>query len=417
MNKVAALSLALISLLALCFAGIQPAKAQLQAPQLQWSKTYGPIGASGIIELEDGGFVIAAGTATFSSESRGYFNSTSLLIKTNSMGEVEWDKDYGANVSTESVIQTKDFGFALSGHSSITKTNAQGNIEWSKVTILFLESSKIIQANDGGYVLAGWTTNNDSHTLNAIVLKTDQDGNLLWNRAYGDKTNQTTANAIIETNDKSYAVAGNFGQSFWFTKIDSTGKTLWNRTYYYIDNSYLSPLTFYAVGETQDSGYILGGTDGKFAWLVKTDEQGNEIWHKRYNFHSFASVAKTPDGEFVAFGDTELVKLDSAGNVHWDEFYNSSDNFVGTRSYPPSTSARSGIITKDGGFAVAGSRIPDPSGIEIDVWAAKFAPESGESPSPSVPEFPTMIAVSLVIAATVLALRYGKKKQKPFRNP
>jgi hypothetical protein len=413
--KRTALALTLImALLVSVLAGFFPfSKAASEAPKVEWSKTYGPVGAGSLVQTEDGGFVIAGGTATYSSEARGYINSAALLIKTNQSGDLEWEKVYGPDVSANSMVETIDFGYAMGGYHSLTKTDAQGDVLWNR-TFDFLDIFRIIQASDGGYVLAGWGHNQSINTLYAVLLKTDDEGTLLWNTTFlGSELNQTTANALIETGDKGYAVAGNWGQSFWFAKTDSNGDLLWNHTYYCV-NSGVSPLTFYSIAQTKDIGFILGGTDGRYGWLIKTNYQGIEEWNQRSNY-SFRSIVQTTDCGYAGFADTVLVKLDILGNTQWSEFYDSSDNFTTPSPYPPSTSARWGIITHDGGFAVAGSRI-NPRGPERYVWVAKIAPESA-IPSDSVaPQFSTMSIVVDVVAVVAIVgaglLVYFKKRNR-----
>ena len=95
----------------------------------------------------------------------------------------------------------------------------------------------------------------------------------------------------------------------------------------------------------------------------------------------FTSVVQTSDGGYVAFSDTELVKVDNSGNLQWSEFYNKSDNFT-TSLYGPQYNANVGIITKDGSLAVVGSMNPQGTS-ESYFWAAAFAPETSQSPLPA----------------------------------
>ena len=64
------------------------------SPQIQWSKTYDTGGASSIIQTQDGGFMIAGANRTRLPTVYTMYNYTTLLVKTNNSGEVEWTKTF-----------------------------------------------------------------------------------------------------------------------------------------------------------------------------------------------------------------------------------------------------------------------------------------------------------------------------------
>jgi hypothetical protein len=222
-------------------------------------------------------------------------------------------------------------------------------------------------------------------------------------------TNDFTINTLRLTSDNSYALAGTEGNAFWFGKTDSDGNLLWNQTYYYTDSPHISQFSIHSITPTKDSGYILGGSDGTYAWIVKTDSKGNEQWHNRYDYKRILSIIQTDDGSFVVFGDAQLAKIDGLGKVQWSEFYNSSDNAPASGVQELAPSARAAITTKDGGFVVAGSTSNDQNSYTL-IWAAKFKSESSASVSPSVPEFST-VQVLLVTACATFVLYKFKKPQ------
>ena len=61
--------------------------------EIEWNKSHGGIGADSgyeAITASDGGYVIVGGT-----ESYGAGNSDMWLVKTNNLGEMEWNQTYG----------------------------------------------------------------------------------------------------------------------------------------------------------------------------------------------------------------------------------------------------------------------------------------------------------------------------------
>ena len=111
---------------------------------VMWSQTYGGTNDEGmgilhnvhLVKTSDGGFALAGGTFSFGAGEYDFW-----LIKTNSLGNMEWSKSYGGadNDIPHSLIQTSDGGFALAGeivpfdaaHPDfwLVKTDADGNVE------------------------------------------------------------------------------------------------------------------------------------------------------------------------------------------------------------------------------------------------------------------------------------------------
>ncbi len=380
--------------------------------ETRWSKTYDTGGASSIIQTNDGGFMIAGAnrtrlpTAVFT-----MYNYTTLLVKTDDSGEAEWTKTYPGTNGVEWVMQTTDSGYILLGRNVysgwLSKTDSQGNLEWNR-TIDLQQVMGFTVTEDGSYIIAGYVENPSTAYNYALILKYSANGDLLWQKTFQGNIINVAATVILQSSDsRSYYVAGSWNMSFWFVKLNSDGNVVWNQTYSYQDASGVSPLTFHSIAQTKDNGYILSGTDGRYAWLVKTDSEGNEDWHQRYDFVAFIS-AITSDSGYVAFTNTEMFKTDTLGNVQCSEFYNSTD--------PASTQAYSGIVTNDGGFAVAGSLGHPNSALYF--WAAKFAPESASPPAEAPSPFPTtwiVIAIIIVVIVIVGLLVYFKKYKAATR--
>src|SRR5665647_1406648 len=85
---------------------------------------------------------------------------------------IEWGKTYGG-LQVNSVIQTLDGGFALagfalsSGGDTLVKTDSSGNVQWQKA---LGDVVSLAQAGDSGYVL---------FCENGNIVKTDAEGNVL----------------------------------------------------------------------------------------------------------------------------------------------------------------------------------------------------------------------------------------------
>jgi hypothetical protein len=253
---------------------------------LMWNKTYGQIYRDycySVVETSDGGFALAGYTLSLVGNLEDY-----LLIKTDSSGNMLWNKTYGGEKRdyAYSLVETADGGFALGGYSGhldskflLVKTDAFGNMEWNKT---YGGEGKdraysLIETSDEGFVLAGRTTSFGVDSIVFYLVKTDVNGNLQWNKTYGEPSYGWGGYSVIETSDGEYAftgVATYSNQDGWLIKTDVNGNVVWNQTYMLNGQQTTSSLV-----ETSDGGYALGGYtesvdgDSDF-WLVRTDEQG-----------------------------------------------------------------------------------------------------------------------------------------------
>ncbi len=141
-------------------------------------------------------------------------------------------------------------------------------------------------------------------------------------------------------------------------KSDVLGDFEWSYEYSGSFNEHL-----YAVHETLDNGYILGGYSNSFGsngfdlLLMKTTSNGDIQWQKIYggvNADAGYDMIQTAEGGYIACGETKsygngladlwLLKLDSSGGVEWQKSYGSTGDDIATSIKQ----------TADGGYIAAG---------------------------------------------------------------
>ena len=125
----------------------------------------------------------------------------SYLLKTDSLGEVLWEKTYGyynKDEVGECLRQTIDNGFILAGTTVgttgsskniwILKTDSVGDTLWTREigATGIDEASSIIQTFDGNFLLAGYTDNGGSNPNSNFLLQLDSVGDTLWARSYSN---------------------------------------------------------------------------------------------------------------------------------------------------------------------------------------------------------------------------------------
>ena len=240
-------------------------------------------------------------------------------------------------------------------------------------------SQCVRQTSDGGYIITGWTISYGAGSYDIYLIKTDANGDTLWTKTYGGsgwdysyEVQQTTDGGyIIIARTESFG-AGN--SDFWLLKTNSSGDTIWTKTYGGIDNENSG-----SGQQTSDGGYIIVGYTESYGagdfdiWLVKTDVNGDTSWTKTYGgtqAESGHSVKQTNDGGYIIAGTTHsfgpgnsniwLIKTDSLGDSTWSKIYggNSTDF------------AYQVCQTNDGGYIVVGNTYSFGAG-EYDIWLLK----------------------------------------------
>ncbi|MFC6940412.1 hypothetical protein ACFQE8_10645 [Salinirubellus sp. GCM10025818] len=246
-----------------------------------WERTYGVPGyyanARAAIPTADGGFAIA-GEAAPSGKGIDFY-----LVKTDGNGDQEWARSYGSSgyESAEALLQTADGGFLLGGRANdqyLVRTDADGNEQWRKrFRRSGIQRITALAAASDGYLLAGWTTHETAGGEDVYLVKTDFDGNVLWERTYGG-TGDDRALGLTTTADGGFVLVGetrSFGagsRDGYLVKVDADGTEQLTATFGGVNDD-----TFKRVVETSDSGYAVVGQTrsaggGDFdAWLVKTE--------------------------------------------------------------------------------------------------------------------------------------------------
>ena len=178
-----------------------------------------------------------------------------------------------------SLVEASDGGFALAGRTSsrerddyalLVKTDAYGNMVWNQTYGeggSYYSAFSLVEISDGGYVVAGCKQSSLGLISEFLLIKTDSNGNMLWNQTY-DGAGYDETYSLIETSDGGFAVVGNTR----LVKSDTNGNLEWSRTY---DEGAPNSLV-----ETSSRGYVLAGdiissnTGHSDFWLAKTDEYG-----------------------------------------------------------------------------------------------------------------------------------------------
>lgn len=210
------------------------------------------------------------------------------------------------------------------------------------------EASKIISTSDGNLLLIGWTKNTNSGNKSIYLVKTDLDGNLIWEKTYGG-TSDDFPNDILELENNQYLITGattSFGEGssdIYLLWIDGAGNLLKEVFHGDIDQDGGTQTIELPNGKLMMYGYTWNyGATSRDYYLLKMNSNGDSLWSKRYGGASYEEThafARTSTGEFIMNGHSAStdpihnmlgVKVDSLGNVIWEKNFGGAAHDGGT---------------------------------------------------------------------------------------
>lgn len=295
-----------------------------------------------------------AGAAWLSAE-----NSQDIyLIKCDSLGNLVWQKTYGgpAHEESRSVVALPSGEYVVMGNSNIQtnglenviliKIDSVGNILWEKTfggTNTDMGHSMVLTP-DGGFAIVGYTTSFGAQGADIYLLKVDASGNLVWEKRFGGGASDA-GESVICSPENDFLIAGSTNSTgagsldIYLSKIDASGKQLWEKTFGGSGSDEGK-----SVAPTADGGYLLVGTtirsfktqsEALFdVYVVKSDSAGNLVWQKTFggaDEDRGFSACPAHDGGYAIVGssganfekgsDGFLVRIDSRGNLIWEKTF------------------------------------------------------------------------------------------------
>ena len=228
---------------------------------LNWKRHYGSglnYDGRSVMCTADGGYAI--GGYAFDLPLPPYYSGDPVLVKTDSAGIQQWLLNLGGPMQdTPAMICNSTDGNIVVGTSfcdsmpgggpsaegnayrriNIIKVDNSGNIIWNKkygVSQMFNELTNIREASDGSLIACGITTRlfPASYDYAGWMMKTSQDGDLLWYRQYVVCNGHASWNwlcDVIQTEDKGFISGGivyvhapdTGSTDGWVLKVDSLG--------------------------------------------------------------------------------------------------------------------------------------------------------------------------------------------------
>ena len=219
-----------------------------------------------------------------------------------------------------------DGGFLVTGYTFsqgtgdadilVIKADEDGEVEWCRTLGgAGAEYGNACLCLRDGYLISGYTSSFGAGSKDVYVAKLDEKGREIWVKTFGGAS-WDVGTALCESGDGNFFVCGythSFGkgeEDIYLVKIDENGNEVWSKTF---GGERLDMAN--SVALTADGGLLIGATSGSFSdntdfYLIRTDDKGAEIWSKTYSAegprgHAFdwcTAMAGTRDGGAILTG-------------------------------------------------------------------------------------------------------------------
>ena len=322
--------------------------------------------------FEDGK-VIAYGSS-YSGEFEGLINKgdrDAIIVGFDNEGNMQWQKSWGGN----------------------------NNEEYSNIT----------QTPDGGVIAFGYSQSSDIEGLpnkgshDAIIVKYDKNGNMLWQKSWGGNNYDVFKGLIsLENGDlvaygqsSSVDIEGiiNIGRNdAIIVKFDKDGNLLWQKNWGGTRSEYFNDII-----ESQNGGIIVSASSSsediagllnkgdQDTIIVKYDKDGNMLWQNSLGGDStdyIDNLFKISDDEFIIFGYSQSSDIENLLNegrtdaiiVKYSIKYSIEVNESENGTYTLTQQGSKGIITAtpNEGYDVDEIIVKDSDGNVLDVEITKL---------------------------------------------
>ena len=319
------------------------------------------------------GWIVCGYSSSFGNGNQVY------LIKLDKLGSKQWENNYGgAGFEMGWIVKNAGNGaFMVLGMTNsrdslnhdilVMKVDRDGNMIWEKNfgNKKYERATDLMPTADGNFLITG-QRNTSSANIDNYLLKIDPDGNLVWEKSYGDSLSQRT---FYSSNAKNgdYIIAGihlpsgTSNTDIVLSRLDKDGNIKWTKNFGQLkDHDIVHSLTQNKNGSYTLIGYRNADRAGFHnALLLQVDENGQLMMEKTCSNGEDLRLMhgeQTADGGFIATGftrkdiskeiwDAVLIKFNSLGEREWIKTFGTPDK--DDQGYWI-------VVNPDGGFTLTG---------------------------------------------------------------
>ncbi len=291
-----------------------------------WDETYGVADsfetAYHLLETGDSGY-LAAG---YKCGQWGFGYGDAILLKIDSTGTEEWFRQFGGSEDDglRFIQPSPAGGYIACGWTRssgagfvdawVVKTDSIGNVEWDSPYggTEYDVAKTVYPLPDGGYLVAGYTSSQGAGENDGWLFKIDADGVLLWEKVYGG-TEYDRVYHSAPCSDGNFVLTGMLETGsegyLWVFKVDIDGNVIWEKTYDKAGDD-----EGHYIEETSDQGFVIAawagyeGNPWTEMWIVRLNDMGEMLWDSAYGGSASdnANVVRQLDSTDYLLGGSTL---------------------------------------------------------------------------------------------------------------
>jgi Secretion system C-terminal sorting domain len=245
-----------------------------------------------IVEYSAGGYILVGKTNGTSPE-----DGHAWVVRTDADGVVQWQQSwaYGDNDEASGVVVDDDGSIVVTGRVGDMVLGYSGFL-WKLTpdgTTVFQYTfgghsddfaQDVILGIGGGYLLMGRTYSMGAGGADGWLLKSDVDGNVEWQQAYGTPSTEMLSCAVIQ--DGAYVLGGKKGGGFtteaWILSVSEDGTFLWEEMFGESGWNGFNRLMIGGDGNIGFCGFFQGWDSTWFLWVGELDPAGSMVWQRMH---------------------------------------------------------------------------------------------------------------------------------------
>lgn len=292
--------------------------------------------AEGAAQLEDSSYVITGSSDSYP----GGIGSQAFLMKMDSTGIPIWSTHYGGAEMDQGkrVTYQQGFGFFIAGNTNsigaggydfyLIKTDTDGVMEWEKAYggSGWERLHDAALTRDTGMFMVGETLSNPTNNEDMYIVRTDKNGDTLWTKTWGGLGNDGLR-GVHRWDDSTFYVAG---QTYvadsaytkaYIARFHEDGTLIWSDTIgpngnYFINDVSVSDMDVFSVGYRNGPGV-----------------NGNDLYFMRHDFDGVhlgettlpsigdcrarqATAYGVPDKRYVGWSILDQWQLDGLNDLY-----------------------------------------------------------------------------------------------------
>jgi hypothetical protein len=292
-----------------------------------WRKAIGGTGdetANEIKQTFDKGFIIVGNTYSFGAGSNDFY-----IVKTDSVGSLLWTKTIGSNLNDNaySVFETYNKDLVVAGLTTeasidamIARLDKNGTIKWVNKYGNGGDdrANSIIENNSRELIINGLYNGQD-----VLMFKTDSMGAVLWAKSYGG-SGTDWGFSVKQLKDKNLLFCGyqnlpTFGDDYLLVKTDQLGQKIWAKNFGNTTKQYATNVEEFFDKSIVLTGYSqIAATDYNY-FIVKSDSMGKTLCTNRNASITVADLTLTGSPKIYTVSSGGTVSIGSQTNTSFCE--------------------------------------------------------------------------------------------------